>query len=1261
MSLGPLLTLKEASPVTNQPVLLAELVFLDNTVLYLATKPFNATEGGFAYGGNNYLCRLAQQDISAVQERSEQGIDRIPSVTLHIQDSDKTIWSNYEMASGKGFKGAVLVLRFIFWQADTANFSDDSVVPFVGVCDMPSIERQGKGDQLVVAASASRNMQRSYLPVFHIQQRCSNVMPATAAQRLAAGTDMSSPHFGCGYDPDQSGTDPQIGGDCKRGNYVTGTTPFTDCDYTRVSCIARGMFTIDSSSRRTGRFTGQEWAPQNRLTRSKSYIEGKSIDVLSGRNDAIYSERVPMLYGTQWVNPVVVNNLGDANVTNNEVIICQDDIGTDGVVQVVVNGVVIPDSQSTPDTLFRWAFLTGGTGGVHTGTRNGLTNAAALYNNLGDPYGSLAVISISYYRQLGDSASVPNVMVLAKGPKVKQANTALATDQASWPYSRTTNPAWILLDMLIWSNWRYADIDLQSFIDEAPYCDATVTYTDLTGNAGATHARFKAQFAIDKQRTAGEAIQAVLRCFNGQLVRNTTTGLLKLFIRKTLADQQPAPIGGSNYNTAISSFAADGTVVNGYAAFKFDETSVLRSNPDDPPFVRVFSDAGANTANTVQFGFQDEDNQFQSDSITILDTDGINRAGGYQGGQQVIDNLNILGISNFDQGARIARTYLAERLRGNPIGDTRGTLYFEIKTNFRVVHLNVGQICLLSWQALSIANKLVRVTKIQPSSDFEGATVTAMWHEDLWYTDAYGQQDPALFSDPALNSPNRAPYPWLPYGVQPITNDSLFWNPPLGGLPGSWWNFGIAPQYAKLTDGRFLASLQIKGCPTVNSLSQSLQAPLIGIQASTATTGGSILRNLTLFIAIVAIDADGNTSGLSRFSTVTTGPSTDTNTVTTPPIAWQAGTVAYTVFGGVSELDLSAQFAGSGTPSTVTLSSLLYQTWGPPDLLASSLNFRAKRVLQPGVFNAQCTAVGTNTISFAPPSPFTANVFAGYDLKLVAHKNLDSTDIPWAHFRVTANTTGGVFTVSPDPSGIAVAGDVFEMMFKPGTVTDTTIDDPNLVNPYSAGLVANAEVGSVLRFVAGAGRLTLRTVIANTSTQWTISQPWDTTPDSTSRFWEEESTWSPNLNTGRLVANIFTPGLVPTVASVQVSNYAGQTFIVQANIDDANGVMSLETYAPIRMVYLWGGARKQVTVTANYAASLDDQDIICDTSGGSFTVTLPVPTRVPAHDFTLIKKTTDINTVTVVSAGGGDILTESGEVSSLVIGTTVTITVRALS
>jgi hypothetical protein len=154
------------------------------------------------------------------------------------------------------------------------------------------------------------SMQRTVVPDVRVQRMCPWRFPATAAQRLTAidggARGKYSPFFRCGYSPDQ------VNG---VGN-LNGNTPFTSCAYTRPDCDQRGMFTIDTSGRATGRFGGIEYVPPTILVRGAGQKNSQLSAVQD--NTARYNDFVPLIYGTQWHVPDVVFSRNDGNLTRIE-------------------------------------------------------------------------------------------------------------------------------------------------------------------------------------------------------------------------------------------------------------------------------------------------------------------------------------------------------------------------------------------------------------------------------------------------------------------------------------------------------------------------------------------------------------------------------------------------------------------------------------------------------------------------------------------------------------------------------------------------------------------------------------------------------------------------------------------------------------------------------------------------------------------------------------------------------------------------------
>jgi len=1295
---GPLIDNKEGN---YAPMLLATFQFADGSYLRASTHPLNAGEGGNQYAGNDYLARIDAQDIQQVQARSEQGIDRISDVTLNLYNADQFLLLNYELANGKGFKGAILQLALVLRDIDPATgdyvFSDDSPAPFkfTGICDAPGKAPAG-AQFLSIRATTSHNLALVDLPIERVQQRCVNLFPRNAFERLAGATDMSSWQWGCGYNPDQAGTDPEIGGDCRRGNTTTanatdpqrnviadGAGIYIACNYTKADCVARGMYSQDSSDRATGRFKGIQWSPDNREVQATNYVKGK-VTVFRARNEAIYNRPYPLVDGAQWIkNPIIANVLGDGNATRMEVVLCSGDIGHDGVDVVVVNGILIPpNAQVGTDPLERWNFLdslTDATASVstHTGGRNGIATADLGYNSLGDPYGGLATIEIVVYSDLAASNSIPSVQV-----RLKQ-GTFLVTYTGSGPYTRvlarTTNYAWTLYDKLIWANYSFQELDTASFVAEAAYCDAPVSYIDLNGNAQ-THARFICQQAIEEQGKANEIIQAMLRGCNGQLIPNSDTGLLQFFIRKTLADQQPAPVPGSNYDTPVLSVHADNTVADGvgdngsaYVAYLIDDAVILQDGKGQPQMEGPYALANAQSPNSISFGFQDADNGFQDDSISVVDPDDVARAAGYQlGGAQIPAGYTVRGVSSFDQGIRTCNVILAENFRGNPWLDTRGTYFWQPTTTHRLAHLRVGHICLLRFQSQALAPSvplqsppgtgitgiLVRVEAIKPASNYQRMTVTLRWHDDRWYTDIYGQRGTPGYSDPRQPLPTRPPLPWRPYAEQPIAGDSMY--------DPSEWNFGVSQVYGLAGDGSPLAVLPIIGNPTVNTLTTGparVQPPLMNTEANTANTGGTIKGGQRILMAISVQDVNGKWSALSSFTSVTIPAGTDTNTAVTPTISWGTGTAAWVLFAGIGHNSLSAQASGTATPSTITITALNIATYGPPDALSAGLVIEVKEEIHGGPWGDSCFGTptsngdGTGFIHFIGHT-VTDHQFQeidsthGYDLSVLALPYGNTGTVPIADYHVIDNVAG-VYHVRPDPTVAGIQdGTVFKINYCPTVITDTTIGDPNTVNGYlpdGFGTAGNELVGGRVRLTRGTGKGQERNIVGNTNDTITIDQAWHTTPDNTTRYVIEYSAWQ-DQPTATISNSMMLATPPPQVATVNILNYAKQVILVRALTADQTGKTSLKRWSPYREIYIWGAQGTRI-ITASQTMIYTDSLIVADCTSNDIVYTMLPFSQLPNMVMTWDRADTSAHTFTVqVDPSTTDTFgSESGPISSFTV------------
>lgn len=1290
MPVGTINEAKERAQ-TYQPLLLAEFTLASGPVLRVASHPLNVTEGGFQYDGKDWLARVTNYDITATQALSDQGIDYTPSVTITLADAQKTLYTNYEQAVG--FRGALVTLTFIFWNVGQNEFSTDRMTRFVGVCGKPAVE----GDTLVIPAISLMNMSQAQLPPLRVQKRCLGVFPMTAAQRQEGADDESSQFWLCGYAPDVTGPNT-----C--GN-LNGSASFTSCGLTFADCMARlGNGTDiwrDGIGRLTGRFSGIQWqSPQSSW--SRGYISSKWEEIVLSNNEAKYGDFVPLVYGTSWIDPLVLDTGGsDANFTKMEVLLGCGEFTS--IHEVVVDGVRIPQWFGN----LTEASKTGWWAPINWGKRNGKPCMDAGFDGKGDPFGNLCVLEVVAPRKLVDASSAPRIQVLAQGPALHQSrriisvsvvagvatvafegiNNSIASNDpnftfeisgctlgginkpwkhlTNWTYGPpgtvqfaaagvpdgvgtggvfrwkdyTDNLAWVLRDVLTWGNWRYSQMNEDAWMTYAAKCDTPINYKDMFGNL-ASHKRYTASLYLRQRRSVAEVVRG-LRTAGRALLYLDQDGKLAVRAKETLASQQPNPVPGSNYNSLVASKRVDGAPANGYVAYRFDETNIALKSDMKTPTLSVPQKGVQDAPNRVSFPFQDRDNRYASDTLTIVDAEDVARIG-----QEVSGSVPIEGINNADQGRRAVGTWMAENNRGNPrlsalgelIGDTGGTDQWDFETTFKVIHLNIGDICMLNYAQYGIANQLVRVQKIQPGHNFGRVKLTVSHHNDNHYLDSFRQEDAPAFKPAFRNRELRPSYAWFPYQQQPLSGDSMY--------AATDWQFSIAQDYEAAADGTAIAKLRLTGKPPVNVFPAEPGPPFVGLQGSASSFGGSIPGGRTYYFVVCANAALRPAYKLSQHSkimSVDVPAGTNTNTVTINIPQWMPGTQGYVVFGGRTPQQFCKQVEADGTPASITVTALEDGSWGVPDTEFDRLRLRVKHVRHSGVWGAQVVSCTHNSITVGVPAGgFALNEWAGYDLTWLGA--MDSSDpLALANFRIASNTADTLTLApgSPDPVALGMkTWDVLVMRSKPTVGQDaggTYLEDPKWQNEfYPAGMAPGAEAGSIIRFVTGTGRG--QTVVVKNNTATRLYADFPVPPDSTSRYIVEESEWLLSADTESL--NNSDPTAVQSI-SVDVNNYRGKMLLAQVLTVDGGDTESNVALSPIRELYVYGAGERFAVAEDDYTMGLDDSNILVYTTDKPITVTLLPTSAVPGREIMVMKMTGDANAVTVVPAAGDTITDES--------------------
>jgi hypothetical protein len=367
--------------VTDTPLLVFDCVLADGTVERWSTHKVTVS-------GAVYNARILQHNIFELQAASDQGVDSIPRISIVLGNADSRF---SEIERAQGFKGAKLTVQFLFYDLRGNAALTETAVVFRGICNPPDKVREAT---FRITATNRMNLQRVLLPQVRIQRRCPWEFPSNAAQRAEAvdggASGKYSRYYRCGYSAGAAGG---------TGSLNSGA-PFTDCGFTRGDCQARGMWT---------NFGGIEFVPP--AIQVRTYGDKSSHTSAVSVNDARYNDFVPMVYGTAWYNPPVVFARNDGNLTRMEVLLGLGEM--QGVLKVLVNDIEIPAGvYGTNMTGTGWYNI------PTLGTRTGAFNPDFKDSSgqpAGDPYGSMAYLSVVVPNRINDGSSLPKVAVLAQG------------------------------------------------------------------------------------------------------------------------------------------------------------------------------------------------------------------------------------------------------------------------------------------------------------------------------------------------------------------------------------------------------------------------------------------------------------------------------------------------------------------------------------------------------------------------------------------------------------------------------------------------------------------------------------------------------------------------------------------------------------------------------------------------------------------------------------------------------------------------------
>ncbi len=930
-----LFQVKEQS-VLDTPLFLFTCTFSDGTV-------YNWSTAHVTVQGTEYQSRVMKTNAFQMQVSSDGGVDTIPKISFELANADGLM---SEIQRSTGFKGATLSVSFVFYSLSQDAATTDTLPVFQGILDSPELITESA---FRVSAINRLSLQRISLPPVQIQKRCPWQFPTTAEQRQEALNGGSAGRFSqfynCGYSPD-------VAGGC--GNPSQGA-PFTSCDYSRATCQQLGMFSSDSSGRTTARFGGIEFVPPVITVRSAGSKSTQQSVVQD--NEARYNDFVPLIYGTGWYYPGIVFGRNDGNLTYFEVLLGSGQMTN--VTTVLVNDIEIPIGRPGANMT--------GTGWYNVatyGTRNGNFDNSftdGKGNFLGDPYGSMAYLSVVVPNSINDGQSVPEIQVLVDGLQIE----SFAADGTSQGFSFLNNPVWVILDILRRCGWGLNEIDFTSFAQSAAYCDEQIQTTDLNGNA-IFIPRFQCNLILQYQRSAGDVIRCI-RNASRLYLTYSSAGLLQMNVENTIALQQPQQAANSNATVTLN---------GGWPVYEFGDgtngtTGIARAADQSSTF-QITSRQAADTPNRFSIEFQDAFNSYQQDSVTLVDPDDVQTCG-----FQVSATPNVLGVPNYDQALRIVTLCLDKSIAGNT--------YIEFQTSVRALGIQPGDIIAVTHSAEGYARTPFRVVKVSPGQNFRTAVIRAQLHDDSWYSDSAGSS--------AVNSALQPAYSiGIPRAIVGTTLDQQ------GDL-----QFGVTETASQAQDGTaiLMANVQFASPPAVPVSAPG--APLASLAPAVSPTGGSLPPGSAFYYALTAVDSSGDESGLSFSILAVTGTGPATYSVTLRNISLPSSAVAFNVYRGPSPAQL-VRISTSTAPSvTFTDNGLPNLQYLPPDANYDHANFYWRLELQPPapvtIFTAN--TVGTSSLQMQ------VDEFTGMTVRIMTGKGAQQECL------IASNTTSTLTTSSP--------------------------------------------------------------------------------------------------------------------------------------------------------------------------------------------------------------------------------------------------------
>jgi hypothetical protein len=502
----------------------------------------------------------------------------------------------------------------------------------------------------------------------------------------------------------------------------------------------------------------------------------------------------------------------------------------------------------------------------------------------------MAAVSVVTPLALTRSGATPRIQVLCQGLKLPH----YGLDGSFAGESYTTNPAWVLLDILRRSGWDEDEIDVASFARSAVYCGEAVTAKDPYGNDVAVP-RAECNLALLRRRPAPELLNGIQQGA-GLHLRYNFAGQIECAAESTLAWQQAEKPEGSN---------AAGPIAGGWPAYEFGDGTEGRGgivlDEAGVPSIRLWSQAAVDTPNRVSVEFQDSLNLYKHDSLTVIDEESANRTG-----YEISSALPAIGIGNRDQARRMANRFLRKAVEGD--------LFCELTTTIKGFFLRPNDLVTITYPPYGLNRELFRVISVAPGLDHRQVRVVARKHRDDWY--AGGGQAVTGQGDGGWRTENGG----LP---RPVLGTTV--------TASGKTEFAIEESLAEREDGSAAAWISAAFQRPEHPSPSRIRAPFVSLQAAVFASGGALTGGRTLYYAVSGTGVDGTEGELSLLVRAELPPGGDSFRVRLNGLRFPADAAQMNIYRGENPRDLRRVAAGAAVASTYEDAGLAVTPVPAPD------------------------------------------------------------------------------------------------------------------------------------------------------------------------------------------------------------------------------------------------------------------------------------------------------------------------------------------